>query len=163
MERCGRIDPEQIHEYLADGGYGALVLPLPDAGIGDCRDRGGRAAGTRRGRFSHRRKWRAARAASGSDKLIICNADEGDPGAYMDRTLLESNPHQVIEGMIIAAMPWVPPGPVLCAGRVSPGGADSDRRRRTGPGTGPAGHRYPGQRAGFRHRPVPGVRRLRLR
>ncbi len=105
MDRCGRIDPEKVHEYIADGGYGALASALGDdpgaildvieaAGL---RGRGG--AG-----FPTGIKWRAARAAAGTDKLIICNADEGDPGAYMDRTLLESNPHQVIEGMLLAAL-----------------------------------------------------------
>ncbi|BBO91136.1 (2Fe-2S) ferredoxin domain-containing protein [Desulfosarcina ovata] len=105
MNRCGRIDPEQIHEYIADGGYRALLEALcqpPEALIdlieaAGLRGRGG--AG-----FPTARKWRFARAASGADKRIICNADEGDPGAYMDRTLLESNPHQVIEGMLIAAI-----------------------------------------------------------
>jgi NADH:ubiquinone oxidoreductase subunit F (NADH-binding)/(2Fe-2S) ferredoxin/NAD-dependent dihydropyrimidine dehydrogenase PreA subunit len=105
MNRCGRIDPERIHEYIADGGYRGLVDALcrpPEALIdlieaSGIRGRGG--AG-----FPTSQKWRFARAASGTDKLIICNADEGDPGAYMDRTLLESNPHQVIEGMLIAAI-----------------------------------------------------------
>jgi NADH-quinone oxidoreductase subunit F len=104
MARCGRIDPEQIDEYIADGGYAALASALgrpPDAlideiGASGLRGRGG--AG-----YPTADKWRAARAAAGSEKIVICNADEGDPGAYMDRTLLESNPHQVIEGMIIAA------------------------------------------------------------
>ena len=104
MERCGRIDPERIHEYLADGGYGALAAALsrtPDALIAEIEAAGLRGRGG--AGFPTAVKWRAARSAPGSDKLIVCNADEGDPGAYMDRTLLESNPHQVIEGMIIAA------------------------------------------------------------
>ncbi|MGA6924080.1 MAG: NADH-ubiquinone oxidoreductase-F iron-sulfur binding region domain-containing protein, partial [Desulfosarcina sp.] len=105
MDRCGRIDPEQIHEYIADGGYQALATALgrePQAILDEV------AAAGLRGRggacFPTAVKWQAARAAAGSDKLIICNADEGDPGAYMDRTLLESNPHQVIEGMLLAAL-----------------------------------------------------------
>ncbi len=53
--------------------------------------------------FPTGRKWELARKAQGEDKIVICNADEGDPGAYMDRTLLESNPHQVLEGMILCA------------------------------------------------------------
>jgi NADH-quinone oxidoreductase subunit F len=104
MQRCGRIDPEQIHEYLADGGYGALSRALsrtPESVIGEIEASGLRGRGG--AGFPTAVKWQAAQAASGSDKLIVCNADEGDPGAYMDRTLLESNPHQVIEGMIIAA------------------------------------------------------------
>ncbi len=105
MERCGRIDPDQIHEYIAEGGYGALTTALcrkPETVIDEIEAAGLRGRGG--AGFPTARKWRAARAASGSDKMIVCNADEGDPGAYMDRTLLESNPHQVIEGMIIAAL-----------------------------------------------------------
>ena len=104
MEKCGRIDPEDIYEYIAEGGYTALmnclgrtpleiIKKIQNSGL---RGRGG--AG-----FSTGKKWEQARQAQQKDKFVICNADEGDPGAYMDRTLLESNPHQVIEGMIICA------------------------------------------------------------
>jgi NADH-quinone oxidoreductase subunit F len=104
MERCGRIDPEDIHDYIAEGGYAALADALargPEEVVdailrSGLRGRGG--AG-----FPTGRKWALARAAAGCEKYLICNADEGDPGAYMDRTLLESNPHQIIEGMIIGA------------------------------------------------------------
>jgi NADH-quinone oxidoreductase subunit F len=104
MERCGRIDPEDIHDYIAEGGYAALAEALGRESVdviaavdqSGLRGRGG--AG-----FPTGRKWALARAAAGSEKYVICNADEGDPGAYMDRTLLESNPHQVIEGMILGA------------------------------------------------------------
>lgn len=104
MQRCGRIDPERIYEYIAEGGYAALAFALgrtaeaviDEIDASGLRGRGG--AG-----FPTAVKWRSALSAPGTDKLIVCNADEGDPGAYMDRTLLESNPHQVIEGMIIAA------------------------------------------------------------
>ncbi|GAB6905871.1 NADH-quinone oxidoreductase subunit NuoF [Desulfosarcina cetonica] len=105
MDRCGRIDPEQIHEYLADDGYRGLVEALcqpPETLIDTIAAAGLRGRGG--AGFPTARKWRLARAAAGTDKLIVCNADEGDPGAYMDRTLLESNPHQVIEGMLIAAI-----------------------------------------------------------
>ncbi len=103
--RCGRIDPEKIDEYIADGGYAALAAALegsPDAIIetitaSGLRGRGG--AG-----FPTGRKWTLCRDADGDKKIVLCNADEGDPGAYMDRTLLESNPHQVIEGMILCAI-----------------------------------------------------------
>lgn len=104
MEKCGRIDPEEIDDYLAEGGYGALAraLAMAPAQIVDgieasgLRGRGG--AG-----FPTGRKWRLAAAVTGEGKVVICNADEGDPGAYMDRTLLESNPHQVLEGLAICA------------------------------------------------------------
>jgi NADH-quinone oxidoreductase subunit F len=104
MEKCGRIDPEDIYEYIAEGGYSALAGCLadePEAIIAVIRQSGLRGRGG--GGFSTGEKWELAHCAVSTDKIVICNADEGDPGAYMDRTLLESNPHQVIEGMIICA------------------------------------------------------------
>jgi NADH-quinone oxidoreductase subunit F len=105
MERCGRIDPEDVYDYIAEGGYAGLVSALErdPAEIVDLisasglRGRGG--AG-----FPTGRKWALARSAGNVDKVVICNADEGDPGAYMDRTLLESNPHQILEGMLICGL-----------------------------------------------------------
>ena len=104
MEKCGRIDPEDIYAYIAEGGYAALAACVQDRPqkiideiiASGLRGRGG--AG-----YPSGDKWDLARKAPGSDKYVICNADEGDPGAYMDRTLLESNPHQVLEGLIIGA------------------------------------------------------------
>jgi len=101
-----RIDPIRIHDYIAEGGYTALekVLAAADPAwvvaevkLSGLRGRGG--AG-----FPTGRKWEmlAARPA-GRGKFLVCNADEGDPGAYMDRSLLEGNPHLIIEGMIIGA------------------------------------------------------------
>ncbi|NLI83535.1 MAG: 4Fe-4S binding protein [Deltaproteobacteria bacterium] len=104
MERCGVINPEAIDEYLAGGGYSGLLKAIqvsPDAVIEEIIQSGLRGRGG--AGFPTGRKWRLARDAGGSHKFIICNADEGDPGAYMDRTLLESNPHQLLEGMVIAA------------------------------------------------------------
>jgi len=101
----GKIDPYSIDDYLAHGGYGALAKVLEDAdpmGVIDeveasgLRGRGG--AG-----FPTGRKWRFCRGNPGDVHYIICNADEGDPGAFMDRSVLEGNPHSVIEGMTIAA------------------------------------------------------------
>ena len=101
----GVIDPTDIREYIALGGYRALGDVLthrtPEEVIeiierSGLRGRGG--AG-----FPTGKKWRLARAAPGSIKYVICNGDEGDPGAFMDRSLLEGNPHGVIEGMIIGA------------------------------------------------------------
>lgn len=104
MNRCGVIDPEDIGQYLAGGGYAGLVRALswaPEDLIREViasglRGRGG--AG-----FPTGRKWQLAHEAAGLSKIVICNADEGDPGAYMDRTIIESNPHQVLEGMAICA------------------------------------------------------------
>ncbi|MBW1945059.1 MAG: NADH-quinone oxidoreductase subunit NuoF [Deltaproteobacteria bacterium] len=103
-ERCGRIDPEDIYEYLAEGGYGGLVKALgmaPEQVLGMVRDSGLRGRGG--AGFPTARKWDLARRSTGSRKTVICNADEGDPGAYMDRTILESNPHQVLEGIAVCA------------------------------------------------------------
>ncbi len=104
MEKCGHIDPEDIYDYIADGGYSSLVKVLqltPQEIIREIQESGLRGRGG--AGFPTGRKWELARQAESSNKIVICNADEGDPGAYMDRTLLESNPHQVLEGMIICA------------------------------------------------------------
>ena len=101
------IDPHKIEDYLAIGGYSALskVLfgMLAEEVIEEIRESGLRGRGG--GGFPTARKWRDCRNAPSSDgiRYVICNADEGDPGAYMDRSLLEGNPHSVIEGMIIGA------------------------------------------------------------
>jgi NADH:ubiquinone oxidoreductase subunit F (NADH-binding)/(2Fe-2S) ferredoxin/Pyruvate/2-oxoacid:ferredoxin oxidoreductase delta subunit len=101
----GKIDPNNIEDYIVEGGYRALGKVLtsmsPDQVIEEVahaklRGRGG--AG-----FPTARKWRLCRDASDETKYVICNADEGDPGAYMDRSLMEGNPHLVLEGMIIGA------------------------------------------------------------
>jgi NADH-quinone oxidoreductase subunit F len=105
LRNCGIIDPESIEEYLAVGGYQALRQVLeqnkPDdliAAIIQSGLRGRGGAG-----FSTGMKWRFTRMAKGDHKYVICNADEGDPGAFMDRSVLESDPHSVLEGMAIAA------------------------------------------------------------
>ncbi len=101
----GFIDPTEIKDYIAVGGYAALAKVLFDMTseevieeviVSDLRGRGG--AG-----FPSGRKWKFCRDVMADVKYIICNADEGDPGAYMDRSLLEGNPHSIIEGMIIGA------------------------------------------------------------
>ncbi len=104
MEKCGRIDPEDIYEYIAEGGYFSFVKALqlePDAIIREVQSSGLRGRGG--AGFPTGRKWELARSAKGQAKMLICNADEGDPGAYMDRTIIESNPHQILEGMAICA------------------------------------------------------------
>ncbi len=101
---CGLIDPQDIDHYLATGGYGALAKALsmePAAVIAEIKNsqlRGRGGAG-----FPTGLKWEICRQAPGPLKYVICNADEGDPGAFMDRALLESNPHQVLEGLAITA------------------------------------------------------------
>jgi len=104
MRNCGIIDPESIEEYIARGGYRGLYRVLtemkPDEVI-DMVDKSG-LRGRGGGGFGTGRKWRYCKAAEGY-RYVICNADEGDPGAYMDRSLLEGDPHSILEGMLIGA------------------------------------------------------------
>jgi NADH-quinone oxidoreductase subunit F len=106
LKQCGHIDPEDIDEYIAQGGYIAaneaantltsenICKEMMDSGL---RGRGG-------GGFPTGLKWELTRKQVNEKKYVICNADEGDPGAFMDRSIMEGNPHSVIEGMIICAM-----------------------------------------------------------
>jgi len=101
----GKIDPTSIDDYIAIGGYSSLAKVLtsmsPEEVIEEIIKSGLRGRGG--GGFPTGRKWYYCRRAKGDIKYVICNADEGDPGAYMDRSLLEGNPHSVLEGMIIGA------------------------------------------------------------
>jgi len=105
LKECGYLDPEDIHEYILHGGYQAarkafvemspqeICKLILDSGL---RGRGG-------GGFPTGRKWDAARVQNSAKKYVICNGDEGDPGAFMNRSVMEGNPHSVIEGLLIAA------------------------------------------------------------
>ncbi|MFO8067119.1 MAG: NADH-quinone oxidoreductase subunit NuoF [Bacteroidales bacterium] len=106
MRNCGHIDPESIEEYEANNGYKAIrkiskeklnpeqvIKTVLDSGI---RGRGG-------GGFPTGMKWQFAKNNKSDQKYVVCNADEGDPGAFMDRSLLEGDPHSILEGMIICA------------------------------------------------------------
>jgi NADH-quinone oxidoreductase subunit F len=102
LRNSGLIDPENIEHYLAHGGYSGAVRALkmtPQAIIDEVKKSGLRGRGG--AGFPTATKWALCREAPGDPKYVICNADEGDPGAFMNRALLESDPHQVIEGMII--------------------------------------------------------------
>jgi len=105
LENCGEIDPERIDDYLARGGYQALAKCLgemtPEQVIASIQDSGLRGRGG--AGFPTGRKWSLARAQAGTPKYVICNGDEGDPGAFMDRLVLEADPHRVLEGLIVAA------------------------------------------------------------
>ena len=104
LRNCGGIDPEQIDQYLEIGGYESLRRVLergnPEAVIDEIIESGLRGRGG--AGFLTGMKWRFTRLAAGQRKFVICNADEGDPGAFMDRSVLESDPHSVLEGMAIA-------------------------------------------------------------
>ncbi len=101
-----KIDPIRIHDYIAEGGYSALAQVLarqdPAWVVGEVKRSGLRGRGG--GGFPTGQKWEMlARQSSAHGKFLVCNADEGDPGAYMDRSVLEGNPHSIIEGMAIGA------------------------------------------------------------
>ncbi|HEY3377383.1 MAG TPA: NADH-quinone oxidoreductase subunit NuoF [Armatimonadota bacterium] len=107
LQNCGVIDPDSLDEYLARGGYKALGKALAAGDNGQMvldevlkaglRGRGG-------GGFPTGRKWQMARQQTNTPKYLVCNADEGDPGAFMDRSVLEGDPHRVIEGMLLGAL-----------------------------------------------------------
>ena len=105
LANCGIIDPEEIEEYIAAGGYEALGKALaemsPDEVIEEIKRSGLRGRGG--AGFPTGVKWELVRKAPGNEKYVICNADEGDPGAFMDRAILEGDPHAVLEGMAVAA------------------------------------------------------------
>ncbi len=104
LRNCGIIDPENINHYIANGGYSGLVKALgmtPQEVIDEVKKSGLRGRGG--AGFPTGLKWDFCRKAAGTVKYLICNADEGDPGAFMDRSLLEGDPHAVLEGMLIGA------------------------------------------------------------
>ena len=104
LQNCGRIDPEQIDEYIAFDGYKALEKVLlemtPEEVIDTIEKSGLRGRGG--AGFPTGKKWALTKAANGKQKYVVCNADEGDPGAFMDRSILEGDPHSVLEAMMIA-------------------------------------------------------------
>ena len=105
LAQNGVVDPTSVEDYIAIGGYAALAKALgsmtPEEVIAEIELAGLRGRGG--GGFPTARKWRSCRDAEGSPKYVICNGDEGDPGAFMDRSIMEGNPHAVIEGMVIGA------------------------------------------------------------
>ena len=106
LENCGTSDAEDIEEYIAKGGYAGFekaLFEMSDEDIcKDIIDSGLRGRGG--GGFPAGRKWDGARRQKSTKKYIVCNGDEGDPGAFMDRSIMEGNPHSVLEGMMIAGL-----------------------------------------------------------
>ncbi|MGI6164151.1 MAG: NAD(P)H-dependent oxidoreductase subunit E, partial [Bacillota bacterium] len=103
LEDCGIINPESIKEYIARDGYFGLAKALkmkPEEVIDSVKKSGLRGRGG--AGFPTGLKWGFAAKASGSPKYVVCNADEGDPGAFMDRSTIEGDPHRLLEGMTIA-------------------------------------------------------------
>ena len=105
LQNCGVINPESLVEYVAYDGYRALAKAVtemtPEQVIQEVKESGLRGRGG--AGFSTGQKWDFCRRAPGNEKYVLCNADEGDPGAFMDRSILESDPHSVLEGLAIAA------------------------------------------------------------
>lgn len=103
LENCGAINPEQIEEYISVGGYEALAKAVttmsPEDVIEEIKKSGLRGRGG--GGFPTGMKWQFAKASVSDKKYVICNADEGDPGAFMDRSVLEGDPHKILEGMAV--------------------------------------------------------------
>ena len=104
LKNCGIINPEEIDEYIAFDGYNALEKVLkemsPDDVINEISESGLRGRGG--AGFPTGRKWLFTKQAEGDQKYVVCNADEGDPGAFMDRSILEGDPHSILEAMEIA-------------------------------------------------------------
>ncbi len=104
LANCGLIDPESLEEYIAQDGYlglGKVLLEMkPEDVVAEVRKSGLRGRGG--GGFPTGMKWEFTARADGSPKYVVCNADEGDPGAFMDRSILEGDPHSILEGMAIA-------------------------------------------------------------
>lgn len=103
LKNCGYIDPEEIDHYLAQDGYLGFLKVLkegPQYALDALKDAGLRGRGG--AGFSTFKKWELCRAAQGQHKYVVCNADEGDPGAFMNRALIESDPHAVLEGLLVA-------------------------------------------------------------
>ena len=106
LEHCGHIDSLSVKEYLSQGGYSAFEKALfdmtPDEVIEEVSDSGLRGRGG--GGFPAGRKWAQVKRQNAAQKYVVCNGDEGDPGAFMDRSIMEGDPHRMLEGMMIAGV-----------------------------------------------------------
>jgi bidirectional [NiFe] hydrogenase diaphorase subunit len=105
LNLAGRIDPERIEEYIAKGGYSALLKVLNEMTPAEVLEQITRSGLRGRGGagYSTGLKWSTVAKAAGEHKYVVCNGDEGDPGAFMDRSVMEDYPHRIIEGVAIAA------------------------------------------------------------
>ncbi len=139
LRNCGAMDPRNIDEYIARRGYEALAKALtamtPAEVVEAVKASGLRGRGG--AGFPTGVKWELAARAEGTPKYVVCNADEGDPGAFMDRSVLEGDPHSVIEAMILAGYAiGASQGIRLRAGRVPPRDANAWATRSARPGSG---------------------------
>ena len=166
LSNCGLIDPESIDDYLAMDGYSALEKVLatmtPEQVIEEMIRSGLRGRGG--GGFSTGTKWKLARQTQRWPKYVICNADEGDPGAFMDRSTLEGDPHSLIEGMIIAGYAiGAQAGYIYCRAEYPLAIRRLEIALDAGPRAQPAGRSHPRLRFQLRHLHQGGRGRVRLR
>ena len=166
LRNCGVIDPQRIEDYIARDGYQALAKVvannLPEEVIETMRVSGLRGRGG--AGFPTWRKWKLTRESAGDVKFAVCNADEGDPGAFMDRSVLEGDPHSVIEGMAVAAHTiGASRGYIYVRAEYPLAVAAVEDRHRPGPGAGHLGQEHLRLRFRFRPGDPHGFRGLRLR
>ena len=142
LENSGVIDPERIEDYIAANGYTALIKALTEMSPREVIDEVTKSGLRGRGGAGYPTglKWSTVSKSVGTQKYVICNADEGDPGAFMDRSVLESDPHRVLEGMLIAGYAVGAIGGLhLCARRISAGDQAPAQCDPAGGARGPAG------------------------
>ena len=166
MRNCGFLDPDSLEHYIARGGYFALHKALssmqPEEVIGQIIESGLRGRGG--GGFPTGIKWQSCRKAPGEPKYVLCNADEGNPGTYTDRGLIEGDPHSILEGMLIGAYAiGASEGYIYVraeyplAVKTLKGAISGGSGRRV------AGQRYPGHGIRFRYQNQPGGRSVCMR
>jgi (2Fe-2S) ferredoxin len=166
LRNVGVINPENIEEYIAQGGYEALAKVLfgmkPEEVIEEVRRSGLRGRGG--AGFPTGLKWAAVRSAPGPEKYVICNADEGEPGTFKDRLILEGDPHRILEAMIIAGYAvGAKLGIIYVRGEYCSFHPPPDESHRTGPDVWAFGRKHFGKRLFLRYRGPAGRRRVRLR
>lgn len=148
LRRCSKIDPENVGDYLATGGYRGLRKALlemkPEQVIDEVKQSGLRGLG--RAGFPAGRKWEVCARAHGKEKYVICNGDDGDPGAFQDRSVMEADPHAIIEGPTIAGYAVGARRGFLCASRISPGSETHQDRHHPGKKEGSPDREYSRQR-----------------
>ena len=166
LENSGKIDPERIEDYIAHDGYFALVTAITEMTPLEVIDqvKGSGLRGRGGAGYPTGLKWSTVAKTGEQEKYVICNADEGDPGAFMDRAVLESDPHRVLEGMAIAGYAvGAQKGYIYVRAEYPLAIEKSQDRHQTGRTPGPAGQQHLRHALQLPHRYTARRRRLRLR
>ena len=166
LENAGHIDPEKIDDYISRDGYKALMTALlemtPNGVVHRITESGLRGRGG--GGYPTGLKWSTVAKAGGDVKYVVCNGDEGDPGAFMDRSVMEGDPHRVIEGMAIAAYAvGASKGFIYVRAEYPVAVSPADHRHSRSAAARAAGQRHRRHHLQLRHRDPPGRRRVCLR